>query len=104
MTFFIDRRGRLASKPVIGTVVNQAKGVRGRHPGGDELVTRALRLGGQAIALAAVLALLALLVWKVTHQQHAPKVGLAGAELLAAAARGRRARSTSPRYGASPSC
>ena len=25
-TFFIDRRGRLASKPVIGTVVNQAKG------------------------------------------------------------------------------
>ena len=25
-TFFIDRSGRLASKPVIGTVVNQAKG------------------------------------------------------------------------------
>ena len=25
-TFFIDRRGRLASNPVIGTVVNQAKG------------------------------------------------------------------------------
>ena len=25
-TFFVDRRGRLASNPVIGTVVNQAKG------------------------------------------------------------------------------
>lgn len=25
-TFFIDRRGRLASNPIIGTVVNQAKG------------------------------------------------------------------------------
>ena len=38
-------------------------------------MTRALRLGGQALALAAVFALLALLVWKLTHQEHAPKVG-----------------------------
>lgn len=38
-------------------------------------MTRALRLGGQALALAAVFALLGLLIWKLTHQSHAPKVG-----------------------------
>ena len=38
-------------------------------------MTRVLRLSGQAIALAAVCALLVLLVWKLTHQEHAPKVG-----------------------------
>ena len=38
-------------------------------------MTRALRLGGQALALAAVFALLGLLVWKLTNQDHAPKVG-----------------------------
>jgi cytochrome c biogenesis protein CcmG/thiol:disulfide interchange protein DsbE len=31
----------------------------------------------QIVALAAVAALLALLVWKLTHQEHAPKVGAA---------------------------
>jgi cytochrome c biogenesis protein CcmG, thiol:disulfide interchange protein DsbE len=38
-------------------------------------VTRSLRLAGQGIALVAVFALLALLVWKLTHQERAPKVG-----------------------------
>ena len=38
-------------------------------------MTRSLKLGGQILALTAVAALLALLVWKLTHQHHAPKVG-----------------------------
>ena len=38
-------------------------------------MTHPLRLAGQGIALAAVFALLALLVWKLIHQEHAPKVG-----------------------------
>jgi cytochrome c biogenesis protein CcmG, thiol:disulfide interchange protein DsbE len=38
-------------------------------------VTRPLKLTGQILALAAVAGLLALLVWRLTHQQHAPKVG-----------------------------
>jgi cytochrome c biogenesis protein CcmG/thiol:disulfide interchange protein DsbE len=38
-------------------------------------VTGRLRLGAQVIALACVAGLLALLVWKLTHQQHAPPVG-----------------------------
>lgn len=33
------------------------------------------RLGLQVVALACIAGLLALLVWKVTHEQHAPKVG-----------------------------
>ena len=37
-----------------------------RHP---------LKLAGQAVALVAVAGLLSLLVWRVTHQTHAPKVG-----------------------------
>ncbi|HXR11094.1 MAG TPA: TlpA disulfide reductase family protein [Gaiellaceae bacterium] len=40
-------------------------------------MTRPLRLTAQALALAAVAGLLALLVWRLTHQQHAPKVGAA---------------------------
>jgi cytochrome c biogenesis protein CcmG, thiol:disulfide interchange protein DsbE len=40
-------------------------------------VTRSLKLVGQGAALAVVAALLALLVWDVTHQHHAPKVGAA---------------------------
>jgi cytochrome c biogenesis protein CcmG, thiol:disulfide interchange protein DsbE len=40
-------------------------------------VTRTLRLGAQVVALGAVAALLALLVWKLTHQHHPPKVGAA---------------------------
>jgi cytochrome c biogenesis protein CcmG, thiol:disulfide interchange protein DsbE len=38
-------------------------------------MSRPLRLVGQAVALAAVAGLLGLLVWRVTHQTHAPKVG-----------------------------
>lgn len=38
-------------------------------------MTRPLKLAGQVVALAAVAGLLALLVWRLTHQQHAPKVG-----------------------------
>jgi len=38
-------------------------------------VTGRLRLVAQVAALACVAGLLALLVWKLTHQQHAPKVG-----------------------------
>jgi cytochrome c biogenesis protein CcmG/thiol:disulfide interchange protein DsbE len=38
-------------------------------------VTRTLKIGGQLVALVAVAGLLTLLVWKLTHQQHAPKVG-----------------------------
>jgi cytochrome c biogenesis protein CcmG, thiol:disulfide interchange protein DsbE len=38
-------------------------------------VTRRLKLGAQVVALAAVAGLLALLVWQLGHQQHAPKVG-----------------------------
>jgi cytochrome c biogenesis protein CcmG, thiol:disulfide interchange protein DsbE len=38
-------------------------------------VSRTLKLTGQAIALAAVAGLLGLLVWRLTHQTHAPKIG-----------------------------
>jgi cytochrome c biogenesis protein CcmG/thiol:disulfide interchange protein DsbE len=38
-------------------------------------MTGRVRLGAQIIALACVAGLLALLVWKLTHQQHAPPVG-----------------------------
>jgi cytochrome c biogenesis protein CcmG, thiol:disulfide interchange protein DsbE len=38
-------------------------------------VTRTLKLTVQLVALVAVASLLALLVWKITHQQKAPKVG-----------------------------
>ncbi len=34
-----------------------------------------LKLGAQIVALACVAGMLALLVWKLTHQQHAPAVG-----------------------------
>ncbi len=40
-------------------------------------MTARLKLVGQAAALALVAGLLALLVWKLTHQQHAPRVGAA---------------------------
>jgi cytochrome c biogenesis protein CcmG/thiol:disulfide interchange protein DsbE len=40
-------------------------------------VTRPLKLTGQLVALACVAGLLGLLVWRLTHQQHAPKVGSA---------------------------
>jgi cytochrome c biogenesis protein CcmG/thiol:disulfide interchange protein DsbE len=40
-------------------------------------VRNPLKLAGQAIALVAVAGLLSLLVWRVTHQTHAPKVGSA---------------------------
>jgi cytochrome c biogenesis protein CcmG/thiol:disulfide interchange protein DsbE len=36
---------------------------------------RSLKLTGQVVALAAVAGLLALLIWKLTHQTHAPKIG-----------------------------
>jgi cytochrome c biogenesis protein CcmG/thiol:disulfide interchange protein DsbE len=36
---------------------------------------RQAKLTGQVIVLAAVLGLLALLVWRLTHQHHTPKVG-----------------------------
>ena len=36
---------------------------------------RTLKLTGQVVALAAVAGMLALLVWKLTHQSHAPKIG-----------------------------
>ena len=38
-------------------------------------MTRQLKLVAQALALAGVAGLLALLVWKLGHQQHAPRVG-----------------------------
>jgi cytochrome c biogenesis protein CcmG/thiol:disulfide interchange protein DsbE len=38
-------------------------------------VTRSLKLAGQAVALLAVAGLLGLLVWRLTHQTHAPKIG-----------------------------
>jgi cytochrome c biogenesis protein CcmG/thiol:disulfide interchange protein DsbE len=38
-------------------------------------VSRTVKLTGQAVTLAAVVALLVLLVWNLTHQHHAPKVG-----------------------------
>jgi cytochrome c biogenesis protein CcmG, thiol:disulfide interchange protein DsbE len=38
-------------------------------------VTRTLKLTGQALALAAVAGLLGLLVWRLTHQTHPPKIG-----------------------------
>jgi cytochrome c biogenesis protein CcmG/thiol:disulfide interchange protein DsbE len=40
-------------------------------------VTRQLKLTGQIVALACVAGLLGLLVWRLTHQQHAPRVGSA---------------------------
>jgi len=36
---------------------------------------RTLKVTGQLVALAAVAGLLGLLVWRLTHQSHAPKVG-----------------------------
>jgi cytochrome c biogenesis protein CcmG/thiol:disulfide interchange protein DsbE len=36
---------------------------------------RTLKLTGQAVALAAVAGLLGLLVWRLTHQSHPPKLG-----------------------------
>ena len=38
-------------------------------------MTKQLKLAGQVAALAAVATLLGLLVWKLTHQTHAPKIG-----------------------------
>jgi cytochrome c biogenesis protein CcmG/thiol:disulfide interchange protein DsbE len=38
-------------------------------------VTRRLKLSAQVVALAAVAGLLALLVWQLGHQHHAPRVG-----------------------------
>lgn len=38
-------------------------------------MTRRLKLSGQLLALACVAGLLALLVWKLMHQDHAPSVG-----------------------------
>jgi len=38
-------------------------------------VTGRLKLTAQVLALACVAGLLALLVWKLTHQEHAPRVG-----------------------------
>ena len=38
-------------------------------------MTGRLKLTGQLLALACVAGLLALLVWKLTHQEHAPRVG-----------------------------
>jgi cytochrome c biogenesis protein CcmG, thiol:disulfide interchange protein DsbE len=38
-------------------------------------VTRTLKLTGQGLALAAVAGLLGLLVWRLTHQTHPPKIG-----------------------------
>jgi cytochrome c biogenesis protein CcmG/thiol:disulfide interchange protein DsbE len=38
-------------------------------------VTARLKLAGQLVALACIAGLLALLVWRLTHQQHVPPVG-----------------------------
>jgi cytochrome c biogenesis protein CcmG/thiol:disulfide interchange protein DsbE len=38
-------------------------------------MTRTLKLTGQALALAAVAGMLGLLVWRLTHQSHPPKIG-----------------------------
>ena len=38
-------------------------------------MTRPLKLAGQIVALACVAGLLGLLVWRLTHQQHAPRIG-----------------------------
>ena len=38
-------------------------------------MSRTLKLSGQVIALAAVAGMLGLLVWRLTHQSHPPKIG-----------------------------
>ena len=38
---------------------------------------RSLKLAGQLVALAAVAGMLGLLIWRLTHQAHAPKIGKA---------------------------
>ena len=43
-------------------------------------MTGRVRLGGQIVGLVCVAGLLALLVWKLAHQQHAPPVGSAAPE------------------------
>ena len=43
---------------------------------------RTLKLTGQVVALAAVAGMLALLVWRLTHESHPPKIGGAGAAVL----------------------
>ncbi len=40
-------------------------------------MTRQMKLGAQLVVLACVVGLLGLLVWRVTHQEHAPRVGAA---------------------------
>jgi cytochrome c biogenesis protein CcmG, thiol:disulfide interchange protein DsbE len=44
---------------------------------------RSLKLTGQVVALAAVAGLLGLLVWRLTHQSHAPKAGAAAPHFTA---------------------
>ncbi len=79
VTYVIDPRGRLVGDRVLGPVNEKVhrRPVRAKPRGGDGLVTRALKLGGQLVALGCVAGLLGLLVWRLTHQQHAPKVGAA---------------------------
>ena len=48
---------------------------------------RTLKLTGQVVALAAVAGMLGLLIWKLTHQTKAPKIGSARAGVLAQARR-----------------
>jgi len=38
-------------------------------------VSRALKLSGQTVALAVVAGMLGLLLWRLTHESHAPKLG-----------------------------
>jgi cytochrome c biogenesis protein CcmG, thiol:disulfide interchange protein DsbE len=44
---------------------------------------RSLKLTGQVVALAAVVGLLGLLVWRLTHQSHVPKAGAAAPHFTA---------------------
>ena len=50
-------------------------GVHARADGGEDRMTRRLKGTAQIVALACVAGLLALLVWQLANQQHAPRVG-----------------------------
>ena len=79
MTYVLNPAGRVVGGPVLGTGER-----RRRYAGSSPLPRRGagrrdrrVRLDAQVVALACVAGLLALLVWKLAHQQHAPPVGSA---------------------------
>ena len=76
VTYVINRAGRIVGGRVLRVERPRLLNDSSPEPqGGAEVVTHRLKVTAQLIALACVAGLLALLVWSVVHQQHAPSVG-----------------------------